>query len=479
MEKRHFVKWGLIIPFIIAVAALGVGFSQKADLKNTLLTSTIKDTPAGVVDFRNFYGICWRGNAHENLAYARQMGYDYVFYQPGMENDPLASGMRFYLETPEYLIYDRVIEPNKQYTQKNIDFYENYCALKNGSGKFPFNLASGWSWAPKYNRVTVLLDFQQQKVIDWAIDSVLNYVKVIETHNPNFHFGGYAWDEPRPCGDFWNVTDKMRPVSLQAWTGADRGLLALAAHHDFDNYTDGHMSFYKQIYSRTKSLYPGSRFISEPFNIYDGWIKLIADRADAKIVTPDILSEEGPGTQFVDDSRIFSAGLIKKQNIYSTTPNVFDDKGNQLISAKAAINGAWFGWYGRFGGTGNMPDYKSITEVPPRLKLIRVLANWENRNGTLIAQRSWDGSVYKSNAAFASADVISALQPNTRKLFVVFLTSQGSINIPSAQQIVSISQTNNLFIENGDGSADISSENGKIAPRNSNCLGKGYIIKLK
>ncbi|MFZ4724763.1 MAG: hypothetical protein ACOYMD_04890, partial [Paludibacter sp.] len=36
-------------------------------------------------EYRNFYGICWDENPHQNLVYARQMGYEYVFYQPGME----------------------------------------------------------------------------------------------------------------------------------------------------------------------------------------------------------------------------------------------------------------------------------------------------------------------------------------------------------------------------------------------------------
>ncbi|MHC5720042.1 MAG: hypothetical protein ACYTX0_50420, partial [Nostoc sp.] len=49
--------------------------------------------------YQNFYGICWRGNAHENLAYAKQMKYGYVFYQKGMELDSLSNGLYFFLET--------------------------------------------------------------------------------------------------------------------------------------------------------------------------------------------------------------------------------------------------------------------------------------------------------------------------------------------------------------------------------------------
>ena len=36
-------------------------------------------------DYRNFYGICWRGDPQDNIDYARQMGYTHVLYQWGME----------------------------------------------------------------------------------------------------------------------------------------------------------------------------------------------------------------------------------------------------------------------------------------------------------------------------------------------------------------------------------------------------------
>lgn len=40
-------------------------------------------------DHRNFYGIAWVGNNDDNLAYAKQMGYDYVLYHTGMEDHAL------------------------------------------------------------------------------------------------------------------------------------------------------------------------------------------------------------------------------------------------------------------------------------------------------------------------------------------------------------------------------------------------------
>lgn len=52
-------------------------------------------------DYRNFYGICWRGSPQDNIDYARQMGYTHVVYQWGMENCKNIDGLKYFLETPE------------------------------------------------------------------------------------------------------------------------------------------------------------------------------------------------------------------------------------------------------------------------------------------------------------------------------------------------------------------------------------------
>jgi len=466
--------------FVIAAASLEKAFSQ---------TTT---APRG--DFRNFYGICWRGTPHDNLLYAKQMGYDYVFYQKGMELDPLSDGLYFYLESPEYALYNRGISLKKKYTQQQIDFYQEYCALKDTTADFPFNLATGWEGQPGSGMFTVLLDFQQQKVIKFAIDGLLSQIKSIQARNPKFKFAGFSWDEPRPGGDFWvNTNGKRLPVKLDRWNKSDRSarpkrLLnanlsssasSPAPKDDFPTYTDGHLSYYKQLYKAARAIYPGVHFISEPSKIYEGWIQLIQNRPDAKDITPDILSQENQTTQFVDDSNITASGLVIKKNIFCTTPNIFGEAENRTLAAKAAMNGSGFAWYGRFGGTGDMPNYKSISEVPPRLKLIRLLTNWEDRNGTAVAARTWDGTTYKSKTATASPDVIALNKPGTQKIYVVFLTMQGKVSLPAGKSIATISQTDNFYAESGNGSVDIASQNKILKPKKSDCLGKGYVITLK
>ena len=429
-------------------------------------------------EFRNFYGIAWNGTPHENLAFAKQMGYDYVFYQKGMEMDSLSNGLHFYIETPEYSVYKRQIDTKKKYSAEEIRFAETHFALMNNSKTFPNNIARGWFMSD--HTFTPQLDLQQQKVISWAIDSILEYVESIESVNTDFKFGGFAWDVPQPAGDFWDTIQKPgRQITLEFWTGGDFGIKHPDVSHEYKTYSDGRIEFYKQLYKATRSKFPGAKFMMEPYRIYDDWIKVVGNRIDAKEVTPDLLAQERFGTEFVEDKRIFDSGLITLENVASTTPDRFSEADNRLFAAKAAVNGAWFSWYGRFGGTGDMPGFRSIREVPARLKLIRVLANWENLNQTPLLQRTWDGTVYKSPNAFANPDVIAIRQPETEKLFVVFLTENGKAEIPKGKKVAAIYKTDDLFIENGDAIEEVMIKSNLIIPRSSNCLNKGFIVELK
>ncbi len=306
-----------------------------------LINSCKMSDDSNSAEYRNFYGIAWNGKAHDNLAYSRQMGYDYVFYQKGMELDTLSKGLFFYVETPEYSVYPRWIQTGKTYSPEEIRFYETNSALMNSNKQFPDNIARGWFSRPDV--FTAQPDLQQQRVITWVIDSIISSVQSIESRNPDFRFGGFAWDVPQPAGDFWDTIQKPgKQITLAFWTGGDFGIKHPEAIHDYPTYSDGRIEFYKQLYKETRKVFPHARFIMEPYRIYDDWIKVVKDRVDAHEVTPDILAQERFGTEFADDSRIFESGLITRENVASTTPDRFSDADNRLIAAIAALNGSWF-----------------------------------------------------------------------------------------------------------------------------------------
>ena len=469
MTTKDFLDLKFKILFISLLFSISVQLNAVNFKENTNHTS----------DYRNFYGICWDRNAHQNLVFARQMGYEYVFYQRGMENDSLSNDLHFFLESPEFMVYQRYVYINKEYSVNEISDFLNNSALKDTTSKFPYNIATGW-FVP--NGFSTQLDFQQKRVVVQTVDSILKYVKNLVSKNPRFHFGGFAWDVPDLQGDFWNGEINVKkglPVGLSYFTGGDYGIRYGNTVHDYATHSDGTAEFYKLLFQKAREKYPDMKTIMEPYSPYDHWINKIKKRADAKEIMPDIISQENKGTHFVDDERIFASGLIDKEHLCSTPPALFTDSINRVHAAKAAINKAWFNWYGRFGGTGDMPSYKSIVDVPARLKLIRILANWENLNNTSVSDRKWDGTVYQSPTAYASPNAISIIQPKTGKLFFVLLKLNGVINLPKGKKIRAIYRTDGLFCETVDGKADFIIRKNSLKPSNSETLEKCYIVTFK
>lgn len=163
----------------------------------------------------------------------------------------------------------------------------------------------------------------------------------------------------------------------------------------------------------------------------------------------------------------------------STAPALFTDSINRVHAAKAAINKAWFNWFGRFGGTGEMPSYKSIVDVPARLKLIRVLANWENINNTAESERKWDGAVYQNPTAYVNSKIISIIQSKTGKIFFVPLKIDAEIQLPKDKKIKAIYRTDKLFCETEDGKADFKITKNSMKLINPEALQKCYIVHFK
>ena len=430
-------------------------------------------------DFRNFYGISWRNSPADNLAYARQMGYRYVFYQSGMEKLPQASGMRFYLESPEYSAYERTINPSKKYSPAQIRDFETARALANTTEPFPKNIATGWFFAN--GSFSTEPDYQQKKVTDAIVAKIISKVKKIEAANPKFRFAGFAWDVPQPAGDFWTpaTPNKRRAqVTLAVWTGKDSGAKHPDAVHDYATYSAGKLAYYRTLLETARAeIAPDAKFIVEPYKPESGWFKYMRAYPDA--LRADLICQESAGTEFLDDKNVVGAEKIwDVSRMMSTTPNVFDEPSARNIAARAAVAGAWTGWYGRFGGTGNMPDYKSIREVPARLKLVKALPVWENMNSTPLSARSWKGGVYKSPTAFISADAVAALQYGTNKFFAVFNTPAAKVVAPDGYRVKSVFKTDELFIENGSADGEVFVKDNVISPTAS-AVGKGYIVELE
>jgi hypothetical protein len=435
-------------------------------------------------DFRHFYGVVWRGDTVDNLIFARQMGYKYVAHRASYSSNANANGLKFYYNNPEIFAFPAtsyssngwVIKESHEYSSaEQTYFLANGVQKTDGAENWYDALAEGWHYTN--DEFTAMWDFQQQSIIDYTVETIIAKIKSYENPSINYTFAGLMWDVPDLQGDFWTGWSKSggKFVDLSYWTGED-SCVSSNHQHDYHTYSDGKAAFFKQLYQRVREEFPDAKFISEPFLIYDRWIKEIEDRPDAADLMPDMLTQESSGTAFVDDSRIFESGLISKNHVGLTAPNTFGEYENRLSAAKAAINGSWFAWYGRFGGSGDMPDYANIYEVPARLQLIRVLPNWDNLVNIPLTERAWDGNIYRSPNSYADTNIIYSRHPETDKIFVVFLNTSGKIKLLKNETVRLVNRTNGLFIETQDGSNDIQITDNEISLINAENAGKGYII---
>ncbi len=441
-----------------------------------LATEKAPELPANFDDISrfNFYGICWNGKPDDNLKFARQMGYNYVMYQPGMENSPLAKDLYFYMESPEYQVYstlgvDRSLDRKKTYPDEQKLTYQNYFALKNTDQPFPDNIASGWFTNDKFS---VEPDWQQQRVIDYFVGKVKEKALSIERPENKFLFAGLAWDVPQFTGDFYN---NGKQISLEEWNDKDSSALFPGNTHEYETYSEGKVAYYLAIKKAFRETYPNRSlcFIFEPYNYYDSWFKdlfKLDSKKQEEIMLDAMITQEAgitkwsSGTEFVDDNRVYKSGIMSKSRTGSTTPDNHDLQSNKLIVAKAAINGSWVSWYGRFSGSGDRVSMKNIYEVPNWLQLIRMVANWDNLNGVNLTARRWDGSVYVSSNSRIDGNIIYSRQPKTQKLFVVFLNNKGEIKLNPGEKVVSIKRVDKYFCEISDASGELKVEGNKIRP---------------
>ena len=115
-------------------------------------------------------------------------------------------------------------------------------------------------------------------------------------------------------------------------------------------------------------------------------------------------------------------------------------------------------WFNSFGALNRTSD--NISDWPDELALSRLIPNWENIHDVDEGDRSWDPDnlVYSSPFSYADRDVLYSRQPVTGLLFMVFLSSNGTVLLDPGEQIVAARRTNEVYEAHGPGSANASAE---------------------
>lgn len=436
------------------------------------------------------------------------MGYEYLAIKgntaTAYHTDNKINGKRFYFIDPrnhstQMFGYDTTIDTTEAsgYPQAQKDFYNQYMVWKSND-TFPNNLATGWFFGTS-SVYALMWDFQQQAVIDMVVEGFVNMAKSYESSSLNFKFAGWMDDEPNLNGYFytWDATNTVNVVrSIGYWTGTSSGLLHGTITHEYKSYADGKAAFYKRLRQRCREEFAETRWLVEPYNVYAGWVQQIGSRTDKLELVPDLISQESAGTEFIDDSRIYTAGQnITTAMMGTSQPNEPAESLNRLYAAKAGINGAWYNWFGRYGGTGNMPAFKYIYEVYPRLKLIRCIPNWDNLNNIPLADRSWDGNVYqsvKNSGIWTHADEYIYYSRHWKRPGEIFVCVQGTnspqlgtVTIRNGEFVKKIWRTNGYYEAETRGEDDWNRLNNNLWLKENvlvgtqTSVGRGYIFEVR
>ena len=455
-------------------------------------------------DYRNIMGLCWTKDSAEDLfTYARNMGHTHVIYKGGMELSPLAEGMCFYLNDPEFTLRRLALDFNRRYSQEEIGRIQDSYVVVRPEKPFPENMATSWYEPPNFRNLT--LDFQQQKVIDDTVNMAAEKLRKIERSRPGFRAAGFSWDVPHPSGNFrmppkLNVSDihhaQGREVTLAYWTGRDGTDPFPGRTHEYGTYSEGKLAYYDAMRREGLKINPNFKMIAEPYRIYGSWIKRLSPELADKMRALgmegyrfDFLMQENDGDEFVSDQNIAAAGY-DFAHVASSTPNISDTGRMLAESVAAAARGAWTMWYGRPGGTSNAPNYKFIREIPPRLKLLKAIPTWENLNNTPVSKRRFaDGwKSYDSPTAHMGEDCVWGRHPREGRIFIVFLSPKAEARLPADAEVDGIYLTDGLFGELMDLPARdraagikprIEAGKGFVRILSNDLINEGVIVRLK
>jgi hypothetical protein len=421
---------------------------------------------------KNIYGIAWEGTASDNLKYAKHMGYSHIMYQAGMEELDEARDIFFMLEKPENLLYpylgiSLVIQYDKTYTAAQQQAYLNYICLKNTTEPFPDNIANGWfvfhgNGMPRH--FATVPDWQQKRVVDLTIQQIFAKLAEVERPARGFLFGGLAWDQGELTGDFSSdsvafTKGRNVPVTLETWTGSNSSCLYPGASHEYATHSDGKAAYYKDLKTKLRNLYPHRNliFLWEPYRMAED-LQQVLERPDRELLLDNLmLVSEAEGTkltQFADDTILFSSGLIRRDWVGSTVPNVHDFDEILEIVGKAGIQGSWFGWFGRFNKMGEGKD--NIYEIPNWEQLARVIPSWDNLCGVPLSERSFKDGMYISSNSCMSHKVLYSRQHKTNKLFIVFMDPHGTVPLNAGDKILSVHRVDDFFIETTEAWSELS-----------------------
>ncbi|MEM8736873.1 MAG: carbohydrate binding domain-containing protein [Planctomycetota bacterium] len=510
-----------------ATRSLALGLSLAAvSLSPSLSFADTDELPMG---WLNIHGIGWDGPVKKpgpQLRLARGLGYRYVYHGQKHDNyeGPHRADLFFYYNDPHKHIQPLVegdftdaelaaAREAAPYTvgrhpmlPRAIDMpeldalrdavprvFEAYKAKfeatkswANTDQPFPDNLAQLQTWGDgEVRRWEPSPDYQRESVIEDHVAAIINHVKAQERPAEDYLFKGVVFDVPEIWKEFnWSSNRKLPGTPEENRSAVPRAGIT----YDHGTLQEGWYHFLNRLHDELELAFPGrdTKVIHEPAAIWADWGQYIADIPYDSVTSDmmdgirgDALVGEKPTLEFLTQKELADDGW-PPQLLGNVTADLFPKNPSfplqLVVLGETAARGSNFFSYGTFAREFHRNPHVYSND----LKLIRIVAGWENSHDTPLEARLWDydNRVYLSPTAVADEQSLATVNPYTGEIQGVLRDADAVIQLADGVDGKWLRGVNQFF-EPTDKKPPVMLEDGVLKVRDGAKLPAAFRLQVK
>ncbi|MEM8874645.1 MAG: carbohydrate binding domain-containing protein [Planctomycetota bacterium] len=366
------------------------------------------------------------------------------------------------------------------------DKFEATKSWANTDRPFPHNLAQLQTWGDGVpNRWEPCPDYQQDAVIDDHVATIVAHVRAQERPEQNYLFKGVAFDVP----DIWNEFNWSSNRKLPGTPDTERTAVARPGMaYDYATLQEGWYHFLGRLHNELEAEFPDRdiKIVHEPAALWSDWGQHIADIRHPSVTSDllggirgDAMVGEKPTLEFLSQKELADDGWPLNL-LGNVTADAFPKNPSfpvqLVIFGECATRGSNFFSYGTFAREFRRNPHTYSND----LKLIRIVAGWENSHVTPVEDRLWDydNRVYLSPTAVADEQSLAAVNPYTGEILGVIRDADAVIHLGTQVEGIGILGVNQFF-ESTQQARPVVLEDGVIRVRDGAKLPAAFRLQIE
>ncbi|MEO0514292.1 MAG: carbohydrate binding domain-containing protein [Planctomycetota bacterium] len=331
--------------------------------------------------------------------------------------------------------------------------FEDTKSWANTNQSFPNNLAQLQVWGDgAATRWEPCPDFQRESVIAEHAATIVNHVKAQERPDDNYLFKGVVFDVPEIWKEFnWASHRGLPGTPDEARTAVPRPGIT----YDHGTLQEGWYHFLNRLHDELELAFPDrdTKVIHEPAAIWADWGQFIADIPYESVTSDmmdgirgDAMVGEKPTLEFLSQKELVDDGW-PLQLLGNVTADLFPKNPSfplqLVVFGECAARGSNFFSYGTFAREFHRNPHTYSND----LKLIRIVAGWENSHDTALENRLWDYEhrVYLSPTTVADEQTLATVNPYTGEILGVLRDADAVIVLADGMSPKWLRDVNQFF----------------------------------